>query len=808
MFRLYTKIAWRNLVRNKIYSIINVAGLALGISAFLLILEYVSFEKNYNTFHKDISNTFRLVNEDTKGGTWAQVEPGWAAKAKQNFPEIRSYCRFEEGIAKGIVRADGNNAVSFRENNIGYAENNFFSFFSFPITKGNANAFNAPNSVFLSENSAQKYFGSADPLNQAISLYNQFGEAKYTVKGVFNIPANSDIQYDMVFPLETMGNQAKNSGNGWAVLDNLSSQYIYTYFQLQPNANVQGLEKKLTGLRNNLKQDKDAVNFRLQAFANIHLSTSLTDNLPTNANLKYVYVLSSIAFLILLIAWFNYINLSTANSLKRANEVGVRKIVGASQGSLVMQFLWESIIVNLLGFTAALALVSLIQPLFNQVMGKDISLSSITQSAAWIWGMVLLVFGSLLTGIYTAYSLSGFNPIETLKNKLSKTSKGGYLRKTLVVSQFAISISLVLATILIYQQLRYMKNEKLGMNPNQLLVIRGPELGMDSTFKQRKSSFINQVQQESFVQQFTASGSYPGGWYNFTTSGFTQPGSKSGDELKPYSFAIIDQRYLDAYEIKLKAGRNFTEGECAVDWNDNSKVMLNEKGIKELGFASAEEALNKKIKWDERYLEIIGVVTDYHHMGLQRTIEPIIFYPQQSSAYLTVKLGSQNIQEHIAKLEAIYKKTFTGNPFEYFFIDENFNKQYTAEMQYGQLFTAAAIWAVVIACLGLFGLTTFSVESRTKEIGIRKVLGATVADITSLLSKDFLKLVIVAAVIAFPIAWYAMHAWLQDFAYRIKIEWWVFVLAGGAAMLIAFTTIAFQAIKAAMSNPVKNLRTE
>ncbi|ULQ54381.1 ABC transporter permease [Flavihumibacter fluvii] len=808
MFTLYAKIAWRNLVRNKIYSVINVVGLALGITAFLLILEYVSFEKSYNKFHKDLGNTYRLINEDTKGGTWAQVEPGWAARAKQNFPQITAYCRFEEGIAKGIVKVDGSNTEPFRENSIGYAEGNFFSFFSFPVVQGEATSFDAPNTVFLSASTAQKYFGSRDPINQALTLSNQFGDAKYTIKGIYTMPENSDIRYDMVFSLATLQNPANLNGNDWAAPDNLNSQYIYTYFKTSAGTNYKALEKKLTEIRNTLKKDKDGVVFRLQPFANIHMAPTLGDNLPTTGDLKYIYILSSIAFLILLIAWFNYINLSTANSLKRANEVGVRKIVGASQRSLITQFLGESILVNSLGFALAIALVILIQPVFNGIMGKNITLASITQSAAWIWGLVLLALGSLLSGIYTAWSLSEFNPVETLKNKINKTNKGGLLRKTLVVSQFAISISLVLATILIYQQLTYMQHEKLGLNPNQMLVIRGPEIGRDSTFSQRKSSFINQVQQESFVKDFTASGTYPGGWYNFTTSGFTQSGSKPGDEMKPYSFAIIDHRYMDAYQIKLKAGRSFTAAECAVEWNDNNKVMLNEKGIAELGFASAAEAVNKKIKWDERFLEIVGVVADYHHMGLQRTIEPIIFYPQQSSAYLTVRLGTQNIQQNIARLEDIYKNTFTGNPFEYFFIDDNFNKQYTTEMQYGQLFTAAAIWAVVIACLGLFGLTTFTVESRTKEIGIRKVLGASVADITSLLSKDFLKLVILAAVIAFPVGWYAMHSWLQDFAYRIKIEWWVFVLAGGLAMLIAFSTIAVQAIKAALSNPVKNLRTE
>jgi putative ABC transport system permease protein len=808
MFTLYAKIAWRNLVRNKIYSFINIAGLALGISAFLLILEYVSFEKSFNAFHTKINSTYRLLNEDTKGLTWPQVEPGWAKKAKEQLPEISAYCRYVDGSAKGIVRLDGENTEPFREADIGYAESNFFKFFDFKLLAGSPGDFGAANTVFISQKNAEKYFGRTGAINKIFTLSNQFGETKYAVKGVYTIPENSDIQLGMIFSLETLNNPANLNGNDWAALDNLNSQYINTFFQLAPNVNVKQLEQKLTSIRTALKKDKDGVIFRLQPGKNIHLAQSLQDNLQTTGNLKYVYVLTIIAFLILLIAWFNYINLSTANALKRANEVGVRKIVGASQSSLIAQFMGESILVNGLGFIFALALVILIQPVFNKVMGKDLSLASITQSAAWIWGFSLLIAGSLLSGIYTAFSLSNFNPVETLKNKLNKSTKGGYLRKTLVVAQFAISICLVLATIFIYQQIGYMRAKNLGLNANQMMVITGPEIGRDSTFKQRNTAFLNALQQQSFVEKYTTSGTYPSGWFNFNTGGFTQPGSRAGDELKSYAFAIIDHRYFDAYQIKLKAGRNFTESETAVSWNDNSKIILNERAVSELGFASAAEAVNKIIQWDERPLEIIGVVTDYHHTGMQRAIDPIIFYPQANSAYIAVRLGTINLKENIAKLEALYKRSFSGNPFEYFFVDENFNKQYASEQQYGQLFTSAAIWAIVIACLGLFGLTTFTVESRTKEIGIRKVLGATVTDITRLLSKDFLKLVILAAVIAFPVAWYFMFKWLQDFPYRIQISWWVFVIAGCGAMLIAFTTISFQAIKAALSNPVKNLRTD
>ncbi len=808
MLKNYFKIAFRNLWRNKLYSFINICGLAMGIAAFLLILQYVSFEKSVNGFHKNLSTTYRLLNEDQKGTTWPQVEPGWAQRAKENFPEIKDYCRFEEGVGQGIVRRNAEKAEPFRETGVGYAEGNFFEFFSFKLLKGQPSTFKKANVVFLSEAAVKKYFGNDNPIGESLTLYNQFGNATYVVEGVYEIPANSDIKFDMVFSLETLRNPANLSDNDWAQLDNLNSQYIHTYFRLSEGADYKKTEQKLTALRTQLKKDKDGLQFRLQPFANVHLPASFSDYYQTTGNLKYVYILGVIALLILAIAWFNYINLSTANSLKRANEVGVRKVVGASRQSLVMQFLGESLLVNIIGFGLGLLIVKLIQPLFNDIVGKELTLSSLLYTKAWIIGLLLLIAGSLLSGAYTAYSLSGFNPIETLKGKLVKTTKGVVLRKSLVVFQFGISIGLLLVTAFIYQQLNYMQSKNLGVNTEELLIIRGPQVGRDSTYRDRRNAFVNILAQQSFVKDYTLSGSVPGNGFNFATSGFSQPGSRKGDEFKSFSFALIDDRYLNAYQIPLAGGRTFTQAETMVDWNDNDKVLMNEKAIEELGFKSIDDALNTKVQWDERKLQVIGVVKNYHHTGLQRAIEPIIFYPQSNSAYFTVRLSSDRIQENVAKLEKLFKSYFINNPFEYFFADENFNKQYISEQQYSRLFTTASVWAILIACLGLFGLATYTVESRTKEIGVRKVLGASVLTIAQLLSKDFLRLVLIAFVIATPVAWFAMNKWLQDFAYRINLSWWVFALAAVAAIGIALLTISFQAIKAAVANPVKSLRTE
>jgi putative ABC transport system permease protein len=802
-------ISFRRIFRNKVFSAINIGGLAMGIAAFLLLLEYISLEKGVNTFHKDLPQIYRLLNEDKTGNTWAQVEPGWALQAKQRFPQIKEFCRFEEGVAQGIVSAKNDPEKSYREESIGYAEGNFFSFFSFPLREGSPDAFAKPNTVFISAAAAKKYFGNAGAIGKVLTLHNQFGSNSYSVEGVFNnMGDNSDIRYDMLFSYETLKNPANLNDNGWARTDNLESQYIYTYFKLNKETDIASLEKQLTGLRNELKKDKDGVSFRLQAFSNMHLGSSLQDTFATTANIKYVYMLAAIAFLILLIAWFNYINLSTASSIKRAGEVGVRKVIGASQKQLIAQFLTESLLINALAFIAAIAIIAVIQPLFNQLIGRQLSLLTLSNTNIWLYALLLLLVGSVLSGAYTAFSLSKFNPVQTLKGKISKTAGGVLLRKSLVVSQFVISIGLIIATLFIYAQLSYMQNKNLGINTSQVLIVKGPEIGKDSTYKNRRSSFFNSVEAQSFVKSFCASGTVPGNYYNFTTSGFTQPSSQKGDELKTYSFAIIGEKYLPVYEIPLVAGRNFTAEECAVEWDDNSKVMLNETALKQLGFARAGDALNIKVQWDERALDVVGVVKDYNHASVQQKIDPIIFYPQNNNAYFSIRLSADKVQDKVAQLEKLYKSSFTGNPFDYSFLDDNYNKAYAKERQYGNIFYAASAWAIFIACLGLFGLVKFTIDSRVKEIGIRKVLGADVKVIVSLLSKDFLRLVFIAFLIVCPLVWYAMNKWLEDFAYKVTGVWWIFAAGGAVAFLTALLTISLQAVKAAIANPVKSLRTE
>ncbi|MDE3247717.1 MAG: ABC transporter permease [Bacteroidota bacterium] len=807
MFRNYIKIAWRNILRNRTTAFVNITGLALGITAFLFLLEYISLEKGTNQFHRNVSQIYRLINEDPANKTWPETEPGWASVLKQRYPQLKDACRYYEESGSTIISKKENPDQIFTERNTGYADGNFFTFFSFALNAGLANDLAQPNTVFLSASTAKKYFGTKDPLNQTLVVNNQFGKTVYTVRGVYaDMEENSDLRFNLLLSYETLRNPSNLNGNDWAATDNLNSQSVQTWFSLDQNTQLASLEQELTATRTRLKPDKDGIRFHLQPLASMHLGRSLNDNYPTYANIRYVYLLTGVAMLILLIAWFNYINLSTANAFKRANEVGVKKVIGASRSNLVWQFLTEALVLNTIALGIALALVALLQPLFNSLIGKQLELTSIGASRFWAYGVLLFIAGSLLSGAYTAFSLSGYKPVEILKGKIIKTTKGILLRRSLVVSQFTISIALIIATVIIYSQVHFMQKKSLGLNAEQLLVLRGPQVGEDSVLKADKFAFKNELASQSFVRDFCNSGCVPSGNYNFATSGFSRPAAKKGDELKSYAFALIGAGYLRTYQIPLAAGRSFTEAETQVEWNSNNKILMNETAIRQIGFEHPEDAVNAMIRWDERMLQIIGVVKDYNHNGAREHIDPIIFYPSNGSSYYTIRLTPDNIDSKLASIEKMYKSNFRGNPFEYFFIDENFNKLYASERRYGEIFTTASVWAIFIACLGLFGLITFTVESRTKEIGVRKVLGAGIADIVMLLSRDFVWLVLIAFVIAVPVAGFAMQRWLENFAYRISIGWYVFVVAGMAALLLALGTISVQAIKAAMANPVKSLR--
>jgi putative ABC transport system permease protein len=809
MFRNYLKIALRNLLRNRVFTFINILGLGLGIGAAILMLEYISFERSVNQFHEKLPNLYRLLYQGKEGGTWETVSPAFGPRMKADLREVKDFCRIAENIAQGVVANTEANPKSFREKSIVYAEGNFFDVFSFKLLEGNKTDLQKTNMVYLSRSAAYKYFEKQRAIGKVLRINNQFGQQLFTVAGVYeDFPMTSSFSYDMLFSLQTLANPANLNGNdGWAGLDKPNSMYIKTFLVCQDDLNIASFEPKINKILKELRPDADQT-LRVQPFKNSHLGSSLSDTYVTTGSLSFVYLVSAITFLILMIAWFNYINLSTAVSSKRGKEVGIRKVVGASRKQLITQFLGESALLNLMGLGFGLLLVGVFQKYFNQLIDRELSLSVFQENNLWIYGLLSLIVGTLLSGAYTAFGLSSFVPVKTLKGSFTQSVKGIWLRKTLVVFQFSISVILIVATLVVLKQISFMQDKNLGIDISQKVIILGPEVGKDDTYKNRRNIFKTQIAQQSFVEDYTGTGSVPGQWYNFGDYGITKLNPLPGYDKKTYSVMGIDERYCHSYDLSFVAGRDFTSEICAKGFDQNDQLIINEKAAKELGFESAAKAINQSIIWQDKQYQILGVIKDYHHLGLRQTIDPIIFYPTKDIHYFTVTLRTNDIQAKMRDLEALYKQSFPNNPFDFFFADENFNKQYKSELQFGNIFTAASLLAIFIACLGLFGLATFTAEARTKEIGIRKVLGASVTQIVQLLSKDFLKLVILGIVIASPIAYYFMDKWLQDFAYRIEISWWMFALAGVLSTLIAFLTVSYQSIRAALANPVKSLKTE
>lgn len=813
MLRNYFTTAFRNLSKNPVFTFINLMGLSLGMAAFILIFQYISFEKSVNGFHTNLPNLYRVLMQNKSGEVWDGVAPGLMSIGKQELTEINEYCRIAEGssLGNGVVALGDSSSFdkSFREKNFAYAEGNFFELFTFQINEGIAASLKQPNTVALSQATAKKYFGEKNAVGNVLTLNNQFGKTFYTVTVVYdNMPQNSDFQYDLIFSIETLANNANLNGNeAWASLDGLSSQWMKAYLLVQPTANLNLLETKITDLKKKASPEATEM-IRLQPMAQQHLASSLNDSFPTTGSLGFIYLLSGISIFILAIAWFNYINLSTAGSLKRAKEVGIRKVTGASKQQLIWQFLGESLLMNLLALFIALALVNISQGSYNYFIHKELSFGLLEQNNFWLIGLLLIIIGSLGSGGYTAFALASFSPLKTLKGIYSKSNSGSWIRKTLVVFQFTTSIVLIASTLILQRQLHYVQNENLGMEISQLFVINGAEVGKDETFKGRSAGFENELAQLGFIESFCRTGGVPIEGYNYATPGITKQNPLPGDEKLVYSILETDFRYLHTYSIELAAGQEFTEELGNRPYAERDKIMVNEKAAKQLGFATNEEAVGQKVSMEGKTYELIGVVKDYHHLSLRQAIDPIIFFPRNSGGFYTLKLSAENISAHVARLNGLFKKYFPGNPFEYSFLNDAYNQQYQTEQQYGTLFSIASCLAIFIACLGLFGLAMFTVEQRTKEIGIRKVLGASISKITTLLSKDFLVLVTIAIIIATPLSWYAMHRWLQDFAFRIEITSWIFALAGGIAVVIALITVSSQAIKAAMSNPVESLKSE
>ena len=817
MFKSYLKIAFRNLWKHRRFSAINIAGLVIGMAACLLIMQYVSFELSYDQANKNAKDIYRVVNDRFQNGKLIQhgtITYSAVGKAmNDDFDEVILNTRVEPGGEQVITYGE----KRLIEDSIFYVENSFFSMFSYPLIAGDKNSLlNDPYSVLLSETLTKKIFDykgkdAGKFIGKALKIGND--SILYKIDGIFkDVPENSHLQFHLLISYKTL------ISYGWKAADySFTESDFWHYVQLKPGADYKALNKRMDAFSqkhfNGNKVSGSDEKFYLQPLSKAHLYSDFEYEIGIVGKSSVVWGLLVIALFIICIAWINYINLATARSVERAREVGIRKVVGGRRKQLISQFLLESAIINLFAILLALLLVYLIQPLFNNLLERNLSPSylftkGLNGYSISISLVLIVIAGILLSGFYPAFVLSAFKPITVLKGKLVSSKKGIFLRKGLVIGQFTITVALIIGSWVVLSQLKFMNEKELGFHPEQIMVIKPPSFtNWDSTFIDKMNSFKEEIKQLTFVKGATTSWNVPGGEMGRSFN------VRQADSATQNRFTVrhtgVDYDFLPTMGIEVIAGRNFTPVDHNPDFGKLHNIIINKSAAKLLGFASPQAAVGRSIMRGDKKWDVVGVVADYHQKSLRYPLEPIMFFPAYSTnSEISVKLTSKDMAGKVDLLKQKYSTFFPGNFFDYYFLDDYFNRQYRDERLFSKVFGIFAGFAIFVACLGLFGLAMFSTIQRTKEIGVRKVLGASVSNILIMISKDFVKLVLIASILAFPIAWWSMNRWLEDFAYRIDIAWWVFAAAAVLALVIALFTVSFQALKAAMSNPVKSLRTE
>ncbi|MEO8112551.1 MAG: ABC transporter permease [Ginsengibacter sp.] len=807
MFKNYFKIAWRNMMRHKVYSGINIFGLAIGIASCLLILQYVSYELSYENFQVNKSRIYRVQQDRYDNG---KLSTQWAAGAfgvgnafKDAIPEIEDY-----------VKVKGNDQVTTDVQNqplkiekVFFASGSFFNIFTYPLLAGDKNtALKEPYTAALSETTARKIFGTTNVIGKRLKLNRN---SDYAITAVYkDAPANTQLKPDLLLSYATFVKWTTDSlGNGPETAWEWDG--CLTYLLLRKDANTKAIEKKFIPITEkfvgaDMKKYNAAVVYKLQPLNDIHLYSHYMMEPGDTGDGKTVYLLLGIAFFIVIIAWVNYINLATARAITRAREVGVRKAIGSQRKQLIFQFLSESALMNGIALVLAILMVVIAIPGFNTLSGQHLSFSLFSKNQFWLSLTALFITGIFLSGLYPAFVLSGFKPIEVLKGNMGSTKQSNVLRKSLVVFQFAASLFLLIGTVTVYKQIQYMRKQSLGINIDQTLVVNAPIVGIDSTYPQKMTAFKDELRQQTSVKNITISTAIPGepvGW----NAGGIKLVSQDESQQKQYRVIGMDYDYIKTYGLKIIAGRAFSKS----FGSDDSAVIFNRKAVQQIGFDKPEEAINKRIDFWGRTYTIVGVTENFHQQSLQEAYEPLILRLIPGvNGFLSVKTNSAEAAKTINVVKAEWNKFFPGNTFDYFFLDDHFNDQYKADQRFGQVFSLFTSLAILVACMGLFGLASFTTLQRTKEIGIRKVLGASVFNILKLLYREFALLLFIAFVIATPLAWLTISNWLQGYAFRIDVHWLYFLLPFIFMIVIALITVSFQSIKAAVANPVKSLRTE
>jgi len=792
MLRNYLLTAIRHLWRHRIFSFLNIAGLTIGMSACFLVFLYVRFELSYDGFHSKADRIYRMVTDIKTPNENLPIDitsPPMAINVGQEFPEVEKVVRFSP---QSILFRRGE--IKFQEDHMAFADSTFFKLFDFPLLRGDAaTALKDPWDVVLSETAAKRYFGKQDPIGQHLILTD--GNNIGTVTGVMkDMPENTLLKADVLVALTTFKAGDSTYDKDWG------NFVVYSYLLLRPGANAGMLEKKFPAFleaRIGSEMQKSQRNYRLslEPLKDVYLHSHRS--LQDEGNIHNVYIFSIIGGFILLIAAINFVNLTTARSTERAKEVGIRKVIGAGRGQLTGQFLGESLVLVFLAFVLSALLITLLIPAFNGLAGKTVS-TGLFEHPGQLLALLGIAAGvGLLAGVYPALVLSAFKPIKVLKGRFVGSGKGFLLRQSLVVLQFTISIGIIVATIIIHRQLDYMRNQDLGLNDKQMLML-------DTHGDKNRWALKDELLKLPGVNSVSMSSNELGGTHN---AAFLQMQNHRGEmQVGIVEFYIVDLDYMPQYGLKMVAGRMFSK-EYGTD--TTSALIMNERALQLFGYRSPQEAIGKKfMQWGSEGT-VIGVVKDFHFTGLQSEIKPFCLRAVPSNAdQVSVNVRTAHLPETIAAIQKTWSRVIPYRPFDYFFADEYFDRQYKTEEHFGKLFLNFAVLAILISCMGLLGLASYATIQRTKEIGIRKVLGASVAGIVQLLSREFLVLVGIAFLIATPVCWWLMHAWLHDFYYRIAVSWWVFGLGGIMALLIAMLTIAFQAIRAAVANPINSLRHE
>jgi putative ABC transport system permease protein len=813
MLSNYFYIAFRNITKRKGYALLNIAGLTIGMSCCLLIFHYVSYERSYDRFENNPGQVVRVRLDSYQKGVLAYKSatsyPAIGPAMKKDFPEVQQFCRL---IDDNLLLSNDDQNKKFTENKGYYADPAAISMFNIRLLEGNAQtALLGPDKIILSASTARKYFGSENVLGK--TLINRAGDKPepFIVTGVYrDFPDNSHLILKYLVSYQTLARELTASGDSSNASETAWGWYdYYVYLRLNPGVDYKTLEAKMPAFTDRYinhqewnKKNNHHDELHLIPLEDIHLYSNYNQEAEVNGNGRAVAFLFLIAIFIICIAWINYINLATARSVERAREVGVRKVLGALRQMLIRQFLVESLVLNLVSLILSLCLFFIFLYPFDHFTGRD-QFTGVTLTAAyWLLFSGLFVIGTLVSGMYPAFVLSGFKPSVVLKGSFKNSSGGLLLRKSLIVIQFVTSVVLIAGTMVVYRQLSFMRNQALGVNLQQTLILKGPQTLVDSLYQQTFQPFKSTVLQVPSISNIAASTSVPGDEIYWTNGSRRLGSDQAGVTL--YNLGI-DYDFIPAYGIEMEAGRNFSEK----FGTDNKSVILNQKAALLLGFAKAADAVNQKIVRNNDTLTVAGVTADFHQLGLQKNIDPMILILRpNASRFYSLKLAGGNTEKTISSLQQIWSRYFPKDPFEYFFLDESFGQQYKADMLFGTVFGIFAFVAILIACFGLLGLSAYNVLQRTKEIGIRKVMGASVNSILILLSRDFLKLILIALFLAIPAGWVIMNNWLEDYAFRIQIGWWVFAIAGFAALIIAVLTICIQALKAATTNPVQSLKTE